>query len=147
MELEKALWVQAASTIRPAEQIAKRLPPEHREPPPPDVLRPVVDHVAALTPSREVGRRVVGGVVVPMGGGEHHPRRSDDCEHIVDADGGVDDPPRPVAPGRGFRIPPSAVREAEHGLPMRAPAALAPVVSVNEVEIRGGVGAAIGQAA
>ncbi len=78
------------------------------------MLWPIVDHVAALAPSREVGRRVVSCVVVSVRGGQHHPRRPDGRKHVVGADGSADDPASTIAPGRGVIIPPPAIGKAEH---------------------------------
>jgi hypothetical protein len=50
---------------RATEQVAHRLPPERYSSTAPLMLRPVVDHVAALAEGREVGVRALGRVVVP----------------------------------------------------------------------------------
>lgn len=71
------------STIGAAEQVAERLPPEHGQPSAPSVFRPVMQHVAALAPRREVSRRVVGRVVVSVRNRQHHPRCPDGRKHVV----------------------------------------------------------------
>jgi hypothetical protein len=57
----------SGSAVGAAEQVAERLPAEQRSPAPPLMLWPVVDHMAPLAEGREVGVRVVRGVVIPVG--------------------------------------------------------------------------------
>ena len=120
------------SAVGTAKQVTQGLPPEHGEPASSKVLRPIVEHVAALAPGREVGRRVVRGVVVPVCGGKHHPRRSNGREQLVGTNGETDDPPSPVPPGRSLLVPPPSVTEAEHRPAMGAPTALAPTLGTAE---------------
>jgi len=66
------------------------------------MLRPVVDHVAALAEGREMAVGVVRGVVIPMSCGQHHPGSAgvaDDVAPYLDPD-----PPAPaIAPPAWFR--------------------------------------------
>ncbi len=54
-----------------AEHITERLPPKKRAPPP--ILRPGLDHVAALAEGREAGVGVVRGVVIAVCDGQDRP--------------------------------------------------------------------------
>lgn len=98
------------------------------------MFRPIVEHVAALAPRREVGRRVVGCVVVSVRGGQHDTGSPDSRKHVVGADGKTDDPAGTITPGLGLVVPPSAIREAEHPLPVRAPASLASALGAAEAD-------------
>jgi len=51
------------------------------------MLGPVVDHMAALAEGSEVGVRVVAGVMIAMGGGQHDPGRTDAGEYVVRSGG------------------------------------------------------------
>lgn len=96
--------------VGPAEQVADRLPPEQRAPAPSLMLWPIVDHVAALAERREIGVRVVRGVVIPMDGSEDHPGPAGPPEDV----GICRDPdptPLSIAPPTGIRVPPAAVAE------------------------------------
>lgn len=77
------------------------------------MLRPVVQHVAALAKGCEIAGAVVGRVMVPMGGGEHYPRRPDGPEDVV-AGGETNGPPRTVAPGGRPLVPPPPVAEVKY---------------------------------
>ena len=101
-------------------QITERLPLEERAPPPPLMLRPVVDHVAALAIGCEVGVRVVRGVVIPMSSSQH---RLDPTGQVEDVSSCRDpDPPAPaVTPAIGLRVPPAAVAEVVDHRPCGRP--------------------------
>ena len=96
-------------------QVAESLPPEQRPPSPPLVLGLIVQDVTALAEGSEVRRAVVSRVIVPVRGGEHHPRRLDLAEHVGRADFDADEPAGSVAPGNSGRVPPPAIAQAEYG--------------------------------
>ena len=95
--------------VRPTEQVPRRLPPEQGSQPPALVLWPVMDHVAPLAERREVGVRVVGRVVVPMGGRQDHPGGAHGAQHVVLAEGEARTAPSPVPPRTGGGVPPASV--------------------------------------
>ena len=99
------------------------------------MLRPVVDHVAALAEGREVGVGIVRRVVVPVGCGQHHPGSAGTAED-VSLRSDPDPPAPPVAPPAGVSVPPAAVAEVVDYLPMRPPAALAAASSPAEPDQR-----------
>ncbi len=74
------------------------------------MLRPVVDHVAALAEGREIGVGVVRGVVITVGCRQHHPRPAQPSKDV-----GLYRDPDPAAttitPPAGVRVPPAAVPE------------------------------------
>ena len=88
------------------------------------MLGSIVDHVASLAKGREVGVRVVRGVVVLMSSGQHHlspAGPSEDVSFYSDPD-----PPAPaVTPPASICVPPATVAEVVDCPPMRSPAALA----------------------
>jgi len=88
------------------------------------MLGAIMDHVASLAEGREVGVRVVAGVVIAMGGREHDARPARTPEHIVDAEGEAHPLAAPITPSAAFGIPPSAVAQMVDDPPMRPPAAL-----------------------
>ena len=97
------------------------------------MLRPIVDHVAALAESREVGVRVVGRVVVAMGGCKDDVGPTSTAEDI-DARPDPDPAPPSIAPTAGLSIPPAAVAEVVDHLPVRSPAALTPALRPAEAD-------------
>ena len=109
--------------IGPAEQVAERLPSEQCPPASPLMLWPVVDHVAPLAEGREVGVRVVRGVVIPVGSGQNDPGLPDAAED-VGLCRNPDPPAPPVAPSAGIRVPPAAIAKVVDHPPVRSPAAL-----------------------
>jgi hypothetical protein len=91
-----------------AEQVTQRLPPEQRAPSTPLMLRPVVDHVAPLAEGREVGIRVVRGVVITVRGGQNDPGPAGAAEDVSFSSD--PDPPAPaIAPPAGICVPPAPV--------------------------------------
>lgn len=114
------------------EQIAQGTPEQDRHPDLSAVERAVVQHVVPLTPSREIGRRHIRRIMVPVTGREDHPRPADGA--------GVHDI-RPscvatmiVAPSMLLRIEPAAVRQHPDFVPMwlaTGPAAASPVWTLN----------------
>jgi hypothetical protein len=106
-----------------AEQVAQRLPPKQGSPTPPLMLGSVVDHVASLAEGREVGVRVVRGVVIPMGGSQNDPGATGTAEDVSFRSD--PDPAAPaIPPPAGIRVPPAAVTEVVDHPPVRSPAAL-----------------------
>src|ERR1700709_2385947 len=101
---------QSGSGVGSAEQVTQRLPPEQRAPPPPLMLRPVVDQVASLAEGREVGICVVRGVVVPVRRSQNHPGPAgegrDACRRRTRGS-----PAPPIPPPAGVRVPPAAIAE------------------------------------
>ena len=79
------------------------------------MLRPVVQHVAALAPGREVGRAVVGRVVISVAGCQDNPRRPHLAEHVGCADLDAGKHAGTIAPGRRLIVPPPPIAETEHG--------------------------------
>ncbi len=58
-------------------EVAECSAPEQREPAPTLMLRPIVQHVAALAERLQVRGPVVGWVVIEMRAGQNHAGRSD----------------------------------------------------------------------
>ena len=106
------------------EQVAHRLAPEQREPAAAAVLRPVVEHVPALTERGEVAVRVVGGVVVPVCRRQHHAGRTDLTEQVDAAGPPTETTARAIAPSARLRIPPAAIAQADDTLEVRLATAL-----------------------
>lgn len=100
------------------------------------MLRPVVVHVTPLAERREVGVRVVGGIVVAVSGGQNHSRGPNRTEHVVAIDREADDPPSAIAPGTGLRVPPAAVAEMPDSFSVRPPAALTAAPSAPKADYR-----------
>jgi hypothetical protein len=121
------------SSVGPAEQVAHRLPLEQRSPAPSLMLRPVVDHVTALAEGCEVGVGIVGGGVIPVGGGEDDVGPAGTAEDIGT---GPDPDPAPpaIAPAAGLSIPPAAIAEVIDLLPVWPSAALAPTLCPAEAD-------------
>lgn len=122
-----------SSSVGTAEQVAQRLPSEQCEPPPALMLGPIMDHVASLAPCREVGRGVVGRVVVPVGGGQENSRHARAAEHVHRA-GEADLPASSVTPDTALRVPPSSVAEVIYEVTMRPTAGLAPALGALEAD-------------
>ena len=97
------------------------------------MLRPVVDHVAALAEGREVGVRVVRGVMIPVGGGQDHPSPASAAE---DVGTGPDPDPAPptIAPATGLSVPPTPIAEVIDHLPVRSSAALTAALGPAEAD-------------
>ena len=72
----------AFSIIGTTEQVPERLAPKQRSPAPPAMLRPIVDHMAALAEGSEVGTDVVRGVMIPVGRGEDDAGATSFAENI-----------------------------------------------------------------
>ena len=98
------------------------------------MFRPVVVHVAPLAERREVGVRVVGRIVVAVGGSQDHPRRPYRLQHVVGIDRQADDLPHSVTPGTRLSVPPAAIAEVPNGLPMWTPAALTAALGATEAD-------------
>ena len=122
------------SSVRSTKQVACRLAPEQGSPPPPPMLRPVVDHMAALAESREVGARVVRRVVVAVGGGQEHPCCPHRLQHVVSVDRKADYLTRTIPPETGLSVPPAAIAEVPNGLPVRTPAAFTAALGATEAD-------------
>ena len=88
------------------------------------MLRPVVDHVAALAEGCEVGVCVVGRVVIAMGGCQDDMGLASAAEDI-DARPDPDPAPPSIAPTAGLSVPPTPIAEVVDHLPVRSPTALA----------------------
>jgi hypothetical protein len=95
------------------------------------MLRPVVDQMTALAEGREVGARVVRGVVIPVGRGQNDPGPTDLAEDIgPQCD---PDPATPsITPPAGIRVPPAAISELVDHPPVRSPAAFTAALSPAE---------------
>lgn len=95
------------------------------------MLRSVVDHVASLAGGREVGVRVVRGIVVPMSSSQNYPCQASLAEYVGSRF--KPDPPAPaVTLPTSFCIPPAAITEVVDHPPVRSPAALAAASSPHE---------------
>ena len=104
--------------------------------PPALMPRPIVEHVAALAEGREAGVPVVGGIVVPMGGSQHHPCRPHGSKHVVGTDRDAGDPARSIAPGSRLSVPPAPVAEMADSLTVRASAGLTAASSALKADKR-----------
>ena len=87
------------------------------------VMRPVVQQVAALAEGPQVGEPVVCGIAVEMGGGKHDAggTQPDGLDQV----GPPGWPAPAVPPGLGGLIEPAAIRQAAQPGQMRPSAALA----------------------
>src|ERR1700709_47008 len=106
------------TVVGPTEQVAHCLPAEQRAPPPPLMLRPVVDHVAPLAEGREVAVRIVGRVVVSMGRGQNDTSPANTAEDI----GPRRDPDPaspPITPPASLSVPPATIAEVVDHPPVR----------------------------
>ena len=88
------------------------------------MLRPVVDHVAALAEGREVGVRVVRGVVIPMGSSEDDPGSTGASEDVSPRSD-PDPASPPIAPPTSLSVPPAAISKVVDHPPVWPPAPLA----------------------
>ena len=87
------------------------------------MLRSVADHVAAMAEGCAVGVRVVGRVVIPVGGCRDDtgsPVAAEDTSARPDPDSTAP----VIAPAAGSSIPPTPSAEVVDYLPVRSPAAL-----------------------
>ena len=110
--------------IRPEEKVADRETPPVGDPTLCQVMRPIVQHVAALAERTEVPQPVVGRVAVQVRGREHDAR--------LPIPGRLDEirppgcSPTAIAPRGCPLVEPASVRQAADQSEMRPPAALAP---------------------
>lgn len=109
--------------IRPEEKVADRETPPVGDPTLCQVMRPIVQHVAALAERTEVPQPVVGRVAVQVRGREHDAR--------LPIPGRLDEirppgcSPTAIAPRGCPLVEPASVRQAADQSEMRPPAALA----------------------
>jgi len=109
--------------IRPEEKVADRETPPVGDPTLCQVMRPIVQHVAALAERTEVPQPVVGRVTVQVRGREHDAR--------LPIPGRLDEirppgcSPTAIAPRGCPFVEPPPIRQATNEGEMRAPAALA----------------------
>src|SRR5262245_37195811 len=97
------------------------------------MVRPIVQHVAALTECAEVGQPVVGWLAVEMRRCKHdagHPELC--CLRKVGPPGHA---PSAVAPSGRLLVEPPAVRQAADEGEVRSPTALAPTFSALEANV------------
>ena len=73
------------------------------------MLLTIMLEVTPLAEGSEVARAVVGRIVVPMSGREHHVRGPDLRLEVLDLYPSPDLPPFPVSPGVSLRIPPAPI--------------------------------------
>lgn len=105
------------------EQIAQSAAEKIGDPPLSQMMRTVMNYVAALAKASQVAKPIIGWVMVKMRRGEKNSR----CLHAgklfqIRPAGAA---PPPVAPGLPFLIVPPSVRKTPHRCPMRPAAALA----------------------
>jgi hypothetical protein len=124
----------SALSVAPEEQIPESLAPEQCEPTPPAVLLTVVLEMAPLAQRYEVARVVVGGVVIPVSGRQHHARDPDLLLEALDLQHTANPPPLPVPPDLPLWIPPAAVAQVTDDAPVRATTALAPPFGALEAD-------------
>ena len=106
------------------EQVAKGSAPQVGEPPPPQMLRPVVQQVAALAPCGQIPVAVQAGVVRPMAGRQDRQRQPGLGQGREP--GRAPKRPTPAgAPLPGLGIVPRSLVQADDHLPVRPPAGLA----------------------
>ena len=98
------------------------------------MLWPVVDYVAALAEGCEVGVRVVGGVVIAMGGCQDDIGPASATENIHCSGPDPDPAPPPVAPATSLSVPLAPIAEVIDHLPVRTPAALAAALRPAEAD-------------
>jgi hypothetical protein len=89
------------------------------------VLLAIVLEMAPLAQRHEVARMVVGGVVIPVSGRQHHARGPNLLPEVLDHQHTTNPPPLPVPPDLLVCVPPAAVAQVADDAPMRAAAALA----------------------
>jgi hypothetical protein len=97
------------------------------------VMRPIVQHVAALAEGAEVLQPVVGRIAVQVRGCEHdagHPKPS--CLHKVGPPGHA---PLAVPPGRRLLVKPPPIRKAADKCEVWSSTALAPTSSALEANV------------
>lgn len=104
-------------------QVAQRTQTKDVPPALPAMLGCIVDHVASLTESFQIGRSAVAGIVVEVSASENNIGYSDSGEGEAASDG---DPLATVrAPTSRLRVPPAAVTKMRNALEVRPPTLLA----------------------
>jgi hypothetical protein len=105
------------------EQVAQCTAEQISDPPPRQMIRTVVDQVAALTKTAQVAQPIVGRIMIEVRSGKHNMR----CPHLSDLlqVRPTSDASAPVAPRLPCLIVPSPVRQAAYSGPMRPTATLA----------------------
>jgi hypothetical protein len=119
--------------IRTEEEITERQTPPVGDPSLHQMVRPIVQHVAALTEGSQIFQPVVGGVAVQVRRCENdarHPELS--CLHEVGPTGKT---PTAIPPGRRLVVEPAPVRQAAEDGEMGAAAALAPSSGALEADV------------
>jgi hypothetical protein len=88
------------------------------------MIRPVMDHVAALAKALQIAQPIVGGIMIQVRSGQHNARGASGNQRQQVR------PPRPpsmaIAPGPLDGIEPSPIRQTADQMSMRPTAALAP---------------------
>jgi hypothetical protein len=104
-------------------QVAQCTAEQISDPPPRQMIRTVVDQVAALTKTAQVAQPIVGRIMIEVRSGKHNMR----CPHLSDLlqVRPTSDASAPVAPRLPYLIVPSPVRQAAYSGPMRPAATLA----------------------
>lgn len=114
--------------ISPQEEVSQRFSLAVCDAPLPEMLRLIVEHVAALTERLKVGHFVVAGIVVEMRASQDHLGLLD-CRIRGKGREAAQNASSSRAPGRGLFVPPASISEVTNGFPMRTPAALTAALS------------------
>jgi hypothetical protein len=96
-------------------------------------MRPIVQHVAALTKGPQILQPVVGGIAVQVRGCEHDARYPEPrCLHKVGPTGGAS---TTIPPGRRVFVEPAPVWQAADEGEVGAATALAPTACALEADV------------
>jgi hypothetical protein len=109
--------------VRAEEEVAEGAPQQIGDPSPCQMVRPIVDQVAALAQAFQIARPIVGRIVIEMRGGEYdaslsYPRCLDDVEPRRW-------PPASIAPNVLVSVGPAPIGETADGFAVRPSAFLA----------------------
>ena len=120
--------------VRPREQVAERTAGQIGQPASAQVLRLVVQDMAALTQRREVLWHVVERVVVEVGRGQRHAGAAPGRPVLGRPRSVPDHLALPAPPGLPLVVPPPAVAEVDHRSPVWPSAALALTLGASEAD-------------
>jgi len=119
----KSIGRGSADPVWSEKQIAAGAAEEVGDPALRQVMRTIVQHVAALTEAAQIAQSVVGRIVIQVRGGEHDARRPHPPRLFEVGPSG--DAATAIAPRLACWIEPPSVRQAAHRAAMRPAACLA----------------------